>query len=87
MFAMNLALPNEIAKHATKHVTSENLINIYITYSLILFPAGEALSRAEPPAGPLKFDLSFGDVTFSKFSPISGIMPEPILQYNFFKNA
>ena len=38
MFAMNLALPNEIAKHEAKHVTSENLINIYITYSLILFP-------------------------------------------------
>ena len=32
---------------------------------------GEALSRAEPPAGPLKFDLSFGDVTFSEISLIS----------------
>ena len=48
---------------------------------------GEALSRAEPPAGPLKFDLSFADVTFPKISPILGIMPEPMLQYNFFKNA
>ena len=86
MFAMNLALPNEIAKHAATHVTSENLINIYTTYSLILFLAfrGEALSRAELPAGPLNFDLSFGDVTFSKISPIFGIMPAPILQEGFF---
>ena len=68
--------------------------------SLLL--VGETLSRAEPPAGPLKFDLSFADVTFRKFrpfwasfadvtfpkiSPILGIMPEPMLQYNFFKNA
>ena len=86
MFAMNLALPNEITKHAAKHVASENLINIYITYPLILFLAfgGEALSRADPPARPLKFDLSCGDVTFSKISPIFGIMSAPILQEGFF---
>ena len=61
-------------KGSTRHVVSFRL-------------GGEALSRAEPPAGPLKFDLSFGDVTFSKISPILGQMSEPILQYNFFKNA
>ena len=33
---------------------------------------GETLSRAEPPAGPLKFELSFGDVTFPKISGIFG---------------
>ena len=40
---------------------------------------GEALSRAEPPAGPPKFDLLVADATFPEISVIFGIMPEPVL--------
>ena len=48
------------------------------------FVGGEALSRAEPPAGPPKFDLLVADATFPEISVIFGIMPEPILTYSFF---
>ena len=40
---------------------------------------GEALSRAEPPAGPPKFDLLVADATFPEISIIFGIMPGPFL--------
>ena len=45
---------------------------------------GEALSRAEPPAGPPKFGLLFADATFPEISVIFGIMPGPLLLGNFF---
>ena len=40
---------------------------------------GEALSRAEPPAGPPKFDLLFGDVTFSKISIIFRVVARTLV--------
>ena len=43
------------------------------------FVGGEALSRAEPPAGPPKFDLLVADATLPQISVIFGIMPEPVL--------
>ena len=43
------------------------------------FVGGEALSRAEPPAGPPKFDLLVADATFPEISIIFGIMPETVL--------
>ena len=48
------------------------------------FIGGEALSRAEPLAGPPKFDLLVADATFPDISVIFGIMPGPILQEGFF---
>ena len=45
---------------------------------------GETLSRAEPPAGPPKFDLLFADATFPEILIIFGIMPGPILIEGFF---
>ena len=56
----------------------------HVIYSLL---GGEALSRAEPPAGRPEFTLSFAEVDFSKISIIFATMPGPILRYNFFKNA
>ena len=35
---------------------------------------GEALSRAEPPAGPPKTTKSLGEVDFPENSDISGVM-------------
>ena len=40
---------------------------------------GGALSRAEPPAGPPKFDLIVADATFPEISIIFGITPETVL--------
>ena len=48
------------------------------------FIGGEALSRAEPPAGPPKLDLLFADATFPKNSVIFDIMPGPLLVEGFF---
>ena len=44
---------------------------------------GEALSRAEPPAGPPKFDLLVADATFPEIPDIFGIMPETVLPREF----
>ena len=52
--------------------------------SCVLRCWGLALSRAEPPAGPPKFDLIFADASFPEISVIFGIMPGPILIGNFF---
>ena len=40
---------------------------------------GDALSRAEPPAGPPKFDLLVADATFPEISVIFGIILELFL--------
>ena len=43
---------------------------ISVSTSHMLRFGGEALSRAEPPAGPLKFNVNLAHVTFSKISII-----------------
>ena len=37
---------------------------------------GEALSRAEPPAGPPKFDLGFADVKMAVETEIASVLEE-----------
>ena len=48
---------------------------------------GEALSRAEPPAGPPKSRNIAPADEFSKIRAFSGSIPGPMLLYNFFENA
>ena len=49
------------------------------SHAIYCFVGGEFFFKAEPPAGPPKFDLLVADATFPEISIIFGIMPETVL--------
>ena len=73
-----------ISRAAELHIISTLKLERLYESCNVLLSWGEALSRAELPAGPPKFDLLVADATFPEISNIFSIMPGPILICNFF---